>query len=160
MTRILIVDDHEIVREGIRTLLGRSRPDWEICGEARDGEEAIRLASELKPSVVILDVTMPTMSGLDAAPHIVHAHGGCPVLIFTMHDSERFVAEVQRIGAQGYVLKSQASRDLVKAIEAILAGGTFFPSRSDSPSQLKDMSQSDASASLPQPRRAAERAVH
>jgi len=149
LTRILIVDDHEIVREGIRTLLSRARPDWNICGEASNGEDAIQLTSEMKPDVVVLDVTMPVMSGIDAAPHIVRAHPDCRVLIFTMHDSDRFVAEVQRIGARGFVLKSQASRDLVRAIEEVLAGEMFFSSPPDAPKRDTTPLSADATAPAP-----------
>jgi DNA-binding NarL/FixJ family response regulator len=126
--RILIVDDHEIVREGIRTLIGRSRPEWEICGEAANGEEAIETVTALKPDVVVLDITMPKMSGLEAAPRIAKLGLGCRVLMFTMHDSERLTLEVRQAQAQGLVLKSQAARDLIQAIERLLAGGTFFAS--------------------------------
>jgi len=124
--RILIVDDHEIVREGIRTLLNRSRPEWDVVGEAINGKLAIEAVQNLKPDVVILDVTMPVMSGLEAAPRIVALNTGARILIFTMHQSETFVAEVRSTGAQGYVVKSQASRDLILAIDALLEGDTFF----------------------------------
>jgi DNA-binding NarL/FixJ family response regulator len=129
--RILLVDDHEIVREGIRTLIARSRPEWEICGEARDGEEALEAVRALKPDVVILDITMPKMSGLEAAPRIAKLGLGCRVLIFTMHDSERLSSEVRQAKAQGLVLKSQASRDLIRAVDHLLSGGTFFVSQPD-----------------------------
>ena len=124
--KVLIVDDHEIVREGIRRLLSSSRPDWEICGEATNGRQAIDVVQRLKPDVVVLDITMPGMSGLEAAPHIVKLNLGARILIFTMHDSDRLTTEVQEVGAQGYVQKSQAARDLVIAIECLLQGGTFF----------------------------------
>ena len=124
--RILIVDDHEIVREGIRTLIDRSRPEWEICGEASDGEEAIEAVRTLKPDVIVLDITMPRMSGLEAAPRIAKLGLGCRVLMFTMHDSERLTIEARQAQAKGLVLKSQAARDLIRAIERLLAGGTFF----------------------------------
>jgi DNA-binding NarL/FixJ family response regulator len=126
--RILIADDHEIVREGIRTLIDRSRPEWEICGEAPNGEEAIEAVRTLKPDVVVLDITMPRMSGLEAAPRIAKLGLGCRVLMFTMHDSERLTIEARQAQAQGLVLKSQAARDLIRAIERLLAGGTFFAS--------------------------------
>ena len=126
--RILIVDDHEVVREAIRTLIGRSRPEWEICGEAANGEEAIETVTTLKPDVVVLDITMPKMSGLEAAPRIAKLGLGCRVLMFTMHDSERLTFEVRQAQAQGLVLKSQAARDLIRAIECLLAGDTFFAS--------------------------------
>jgi DNA-binding NarL/FixJ family response regulator len=130
-TRILLVDDHEIVREGIRTLITRSRPEWEICGEARDGEEALVAVRALRPDVVILDITMPKMSGLEAAPRIAKLGLGCRVLMFTMHDSERLSTEVRQAEAQGLVLKSQAARDLVRAVDRLLEGGTFFSQQQD-----------------------------
>ena len=130
-TRILLVDDHEIVREGIRTLITRSRPEWEICGEARDGEEALVAVRALRPDVVILDITMPKMSGLEAAPRIAKLGLGCRVLMFTMHDSDRLSTEVRQAAAQGLVLKSQAARDLVRAVDRLLDGGTFFSQQQD-----------------------------
>ncbi len=125
------MDDHEIVREGIRTLISRSRPDWEICGEARDGEEALEAVRVLKPDVVILDITMPKMSGLEAAPRIAKLGLGCRVLMFTMHDSERLSNEVRQAEAQGLVLKTQAARDLIRAVDRLLNGGTFFSTQPD-----------------------------
>lgn len=124
--RILIVDDHEVLREGLRSLLAKSRPDWNICGEATDGEQAIQQVQELKPDLVILDITMPRMSGLEASSRMRKLGLRTPHLIFTTHDSERLEIEVRKAGAQGYVVKSQAARDLVQAIDALLAGGTFF----------------------------------
>lgn len=129
--RILIADDHEIVREGIRTLITRSRPDWDIVGEASDGEQAIEACRTLKPDVVILDITMPKVSGLEAASQIAASALGCRILIFTMHEAQRLSAEVRQTGAQGFVLKSQAARDLIRAIETLLAGGTFFGTESE-----------------------------
>lgn len=124
--RILIADDHEIVRDGIRTLLRRCRPEWVICGEAKNGKEAIEAATLLEPDVLVLDVTMPVMSGLEAALRITRLGLPARVLIFTMHETKSLVMEVRDVGAQGYVVKSQASRDLINAIDRILAGGTFF----------------------------------
>src|SRR3984893_2790958 len=124
--KILIVDDHEIVRQGIRTLLAWSRPQWEICGEAVNGLLAIEAVKKLKPDVAILDVTMPVMSGLEAASRINALRLGCRLLIFTMHQSETLTSTVRNAGAQGYVVKSQAARDLILDIERLLAGDTFF----------------------------------
>ena len=126
--QILIVDDHEVLREGLRSLLARLRPEWEICGEGADGEQAIRLTQELQPDLVILDITMPGMSGLEASSKIRNLGLRVPILIFTTHQSKRLLTEVQQAGAQGYVLKSQAARDLVVAMDTILGGGTFFGS--------------------------------
>jgi DNA-binding NarL/FixJ family response regulator len=124
--KVLIVDDHEIVREGIRRLLTRARPDWTVCGEATSGKDAIDAVKNLTPNVVILDITMPGMSGLEAAPHILNLRVDCRILIFTMHDSSRLSAEIRDAGAHGYVQKSQAARDLVEAVECLLKGETFF----------------------------------
>lgn len=135
--RILIVDDHEIMREGLKSLLAKSRPEWEICGEATDGEEAMRLTRTLKPDLVILDITMPRMSGLEASFQMRKQGMKTPVLIFTTHESERLDTEVRLAGAHGYVLKSQAARDLVEAIDTILAGGAFF-GKSSGPKPAKD----------------------
>jgi DNA-binding NarL/FixJ family response regulator len=124
--RILIADDHEIVLEGIRTLLGRSRRELAICGEARNGEEAVEMVKKLKPEIAVLDISMPVLSGLEAAAQIRELGVGCKVLIFTMHESDRLAVEVRESGAHGYVLKSQAARDLIRAIDCLLAGKTFF----------------------------------
>lgn len=124
--KILIVDDHEIVREGIRTLLARSAPEWYVCGEATNASEALEMVKSLNPDLVIMDITMPGTSGLVAAERISKLHPSPRVLMFTMHDFERLGTEVRQAGAQGYVLKSQATRDLILAIRSLLAGGTFF----------------------------------
>lgn len=124
--RILIVDDHEVVREGVKTLINGARPQWDICGEASDGEQAIQAIQVLQPDVVVLDITMPKMSGFEAAAKIADLNLPSRVLMFTMHESERLAGEVRAVRAQGFVLKSQAARDLIRAIDCVLAGGTFF----------------------------------
>ncbi len=144
--RILIVDDHEIVREGIRNLLRQSRPGWNICGQATNGEEAVSAVSALKPDVVILDITMPVMSGLEAAARISKSGAGCRILIFTMHESDSLGGEVRQAGAQGFVLKSQAARNLILGIETILAGGTFFGEPEPSERAQAKQSNQDASS--------------
>jgi len=130
--RILIVDDHEIVREGVRGLIRRSRPDWEISGEATNGRDAIEAVKKLHPDVVVLDITMPVMSGLEASALIAKMEPRPRVLMFTMHESVRLPAEVRQAKAQGYVLKSQAARNLIRAIEQLLRGGEFFGPEPDS----------------------------
>jgi len=114
--KILIVDDHEVVREGVRTLINRERPQWEVCGEAKSAPEALEACRRLKPNVTVLDITMPGMSGLEVASSMFEL--GSRVLMFTMHESEHLASEVSRAGAQGFVLKSQAAQDLIRAIEA------------------------------------------
>jgi len=126
--RILIADDHEIVRRGIRSLLER-HPGWEVCGEAEDGREAITQAKAMRPDLVLLDIGMPNLNGLDAARQIA---ASCPlthVLVLTIHDSEQVVREVLAVGARGFLLKSDAGRDLVSAVEALQRHGTFFTSK-------------------------------
>lgn len=124
--RILVVDDHEVLREGMKSLLAKARPEWQVCGEATDGAQAVELVSELQPDIVILDISMPGMSGLEAASTMRKKGLNTPFLIFTTHESDRLESEVRKCGAQGYVLKSQAARNLVLAIDALLNGGTFF----------------------------------
>jgi len=126
--RILIVDDHEIVRDGIRNLVSRARPGWKICGVATNGKQAIQAVEELKPDLVILDITMPVMNGLEAASRISKSGANARILIFTMHESAVLGEQIRQTGAQGFVAKSDAARNLILAIETILAGGKFFGS--------------------------------
>jgi two-component system, NarL family, nitrate/nitrite response regulator NarL len=123
--RILIADDHDVVREGVRAIL-QKRSDWEICGEAANGQEAISQIENLKPDVVILDITMPVMSGLDVARKVLGNAPRSRVVMFTMHDSETVEQAVKKSGAHGLVLKLHAARDLVKAVDIVVGGGTFF----------------------------------
>jgi DNA-binding NarL/FixJ family response regulator len=126
--RILIADDHEVARRGIRALL-ESHPGWEVCGEAVNGREAVTCAIRLKPDVVLLDIGMPSLNGLDAARQILAAAPETRVLILTMHDSEQVVREVLSAGALGFLLKSDAGRDLVTAVEALQHRRTFFTTK-------------------------------
>jgi DNA-binding NarL/FixJ family response regulator len=140
--RLLIADDHEVVRQGIRAIL-HARPDWEICGEAVDGRDAIRLATQLRPDVIIMDITMPNMSGLEASQEIAKLQLPSRVLIFTMHESKSLGSSVQKAGAQGYVVKSRAARDLIEALERLLAGGTFFDNTSPSGAKTDEAPRRD-----------------
>ncbi|HLW79364.1 MAG TPA: response regulator transcription factor [Terriglobia bacterium] len=126
--RILIADDHEIVRRGLRVILG-ARPDWEVVGEAANGREAVELARKLKPDAVVLDIAMPELNGLEATHQILKAAPAAEVLILSMHESEQLVREVLDAGARGYVLKSDAGRDLVGAIEHVLQHRPAFTSK-------------------------------
>jgi DNA-binding NarL/FixJ family response regulator len=124
--RILIADDHEVVRQGIRMVL-EARPQWEVCGEALDGSEALRMAGELQPDIIIMDITMPVMTGLEATEKLTKYRPETKVLIFTMHESRTLPDSVRRAGGRGYLVKSQAARDLIHALECLDRGGTFFP---------------------------------
>jgi DNA-binding NarL/FixJ family response regulator len=125
--QILIVDDHEVVRRGLRILI-EPHPGWEVCGEAKDGREAVGKAKKLEPDVVVMDIGMPELNGLEATRQILKAARRTEVLILTAHESEQLVREVLGAGAHGYVLKSAAGRDLVSAIEALSKHEAFFTS--------------------------------
>jgi DNA-binding NarL/FixJ family response regulator len=116
--RILVVDDNPIVRHGLRTLLG-GRPEWEIVDEAEDGIEAVEKTDRLKPDVVVLDVSMPRMDGLEACRRIRKSVPKSEVLIVTQHDSPQMIREALSAGARGYIVKSDAARDLLAALEAV-----------------------------------------
>lgn len=126
--RILIADDHEVVRQGIVGMLN-SHEGWEVCGQASDGREAVKMVEKLKPALAILDITMPGLNGIDAARQIRKSNPDVKILIYSMHYAERLVQEVFQAGADGYVLKSDAGKHLVQAIESILAGQRFFSSK-------------------------------
>jgi len=128
LLRILIADDHEVARRGVRALL-ESHAGWEVCAEAKDGRDAVELALTNKPDVVLLDIGMPNLNGLEAARHISAGLPEAAILILTMHDSDIMVREVLRAGARGFLLKSDAGRDLVAAVEALALQRTFFTPR-------------------------------
>ncbi len=128
MLQILIADDHEVARKGIRSLL-EDRPGWQVCGEAKDGREAVDMAAQLDPDVLLLDIGMPNLNGLDAARQILAIKPDARILILTIHDSEQVVREVLAAGARGFLLKSDAGRDLVAAVEALQNRRTFFTSK-------------------------------
>jgi len=125
--RILVADDHAVVRRGLRALL-QAHTGWEVCGEAATGRETVEKVKQLKPDVVVLDISMPELNGLDAARKILKEAPQTEVLVLTMHSSEELASEVLRAGARGYVLKSDADTDLVTAVEALLQHKPFLSS--------------------------------
>jgi len=126
--RILLADDHEIVRRGLCALL-QKHEGWEICGEATDGREAVEKAKELKPDVVIVDVGMPNLNGLDATRRIMQNDPDSKVIVLTVTDADQVIREALDAGARGFVLKSDAARDLVSAVEALQSRHMFFTPR-------------------------------
>jgi len=126
--RILIADDHDLVRKGLRMLI-EEHPGWTICGEARSGREALEQATQCSPDVVVIDVSMPDLNGLEATRLIRKSCPKSEVLIITHHDSDEIAAEVLSAGARGYVLKSDSDKDLVNAVEALGRHKPFFTSR-------------------------------
>jgi len=126
--RILVADDHEVMRLGIKNLL-ETRPGWKVCAEASNGQEAIDKARISHPDVIILDITMPVMNGLDAANFLMRAQPATPVILFSLHLSDELVGNFANSGIRGAVCKSDAARDLVDAVAAVLRGGTFFPNQ-------------------------------
>jgi DNA-binding NarL/FixJ family response regulator len=126
--RILLADDHEIVRRGLCSLL-QKHEGWEVCGEASDGREAISMAQELKPDVVIVDIGMPHLNGLDTTRQLLQLDPDFKVIVLTITDSDQVIREALNAGARGFVLKSDAARDLVAAVEALQGKRMFFTSR-------------------------------
>ena len=126
--RILIADDHEMVRRGLKAILAERR-GWEICGEADNGRDAVNQVQQLRPDVAILDITMPGLNGLEAVRQIHAIAPQTEILILTMHDSETLVREAFLAGAHGYVLKEDAGRILVDAVESLSQHRPFFTPR-------------------------------
>ncbi len=127
-TKILIADDHELVRHGVRKVL-EEQDGWQVCGEAADGRAAVKLARELRPDVVVMDLAMPELNGLEATRQVRKACPATRVLILTVYEAEAMVQEILDAGATGYLLKTDAARLLVTAIEALLRGEPFFSGR-------------------------------
>jgi DNA-binding NarL/FixJ family response regulator len=126
--RILVADDHEVVRRGIRSLL-KAHPGWEVCAEVGEGRQAVERTIELQPDIVILDISMPDMNGLTAAREILHQLPKQRILVLTMYDSEKILHDALQVGVRGVVLKSDASLDLVRAVQALEQDMTFFTPR-------------------------------
>ena len=123
--RIVLVDDHGMVRQGLRSLVEKE-PGLKIIGEAADGRTAVRICLELKPDLVVMDLTMPELNGMAAAQQILAVHPGIKILILSMHADRRFVAQTLGAGASGYLVKDNAFEELVKAIQAIMGGQKFL----------------------------------
>ena len=125
--RILIVDDHAVVRRGVRSLL-ESQPGWEVSGEATTGREAVDLARRLQPDVIVMDLSLPELNGLDATRQILKESPRSEILVLTMHHSEELARDALQAGARGYVLKSDADQSLIAAVESLRQHKPFLTS--------------------------------
>lgn len=123
--RIVVADDHGVVRKGLRFLLDRQE-DMEVVGEAADGREALRLCDELSPNIVVLDVAMPRLNGIDATSQITHKNPGIGVIILSMHSDEGYLVRALSAGARAYLLKDSAEEDLVRAVRAVAGSKSYF----------------------------------
>ncbi|MCL5098618.1 MAG: response regulator transcription factor [Candidatus Omnitrophica bacterium] len=146
--RILVADDHELVRQGVRIVLEK-QPGWCVCGEAKTGREAVAMAIELKPDLVVLDFSMPELNGLEATRQICDALPQTEVLVLTMHKSEQLMEAVLAAGARGYVLKSDAGKTLVQAVQNLCRHKAFYTSQMSAQSHgqpLHDEAANDRTA--------------
>jgi len=123
--RILIADDHGIVRDGLRALIEK-QPDMEVVGEAEDGQMAVELAEELLPDVVIMDITMPNLNGIEATRQIVEEMPGVKVIALSIHSDRHFVVDMLKAGVSGYVLKACLSDDLIRAIRTVMTADEIY----------------------------------
>jgi len=130
MPRVMIVDDHAFIRRGVQSILN-SVPGWELCGEAENGVAAIRLAGDLKPDVIIMDVSMPGLNGLEATRIIHEAQPSVKIVLLTLHDSTEVLRSGFHAGAQGYLLKSEAEQELLRALQAVTEEGTYISPKVD-----------------------------
>jgi DNA-binding NarL/FixJ family response regulator len=126
--RILLADDHDVVRQGLRRLL-EAQPGWIVCGEAMDGRQAVARCQEMAPNVAVLDVSMPELNGLEATRQIRKVSPATEILVFTMHQSEQLVRDMLSAGARGYLLKSDASGNIVEAVASLAAHRPYFNMR-------------------------------
>jgi DNA-binding NarL/FixJ family response regulator len=125
--RILVVDDHAVVRRGVRSLL-ESQEGWEVCGEATTGRDAVEQSRTLRPDVVVMDLSLPELNGLDATRQILKDWPGVEVLVLTMHHSEELARDVLRAGARGYIMKSDADENLIAAVDTLRQHKPFLTS--------------------------------
>ncbi len=123
--KIMVADDHLVVRAGLRFLMERQE-DMEILGEAGDGHEAVRLAEELNPSVIVMDIAMPRLNGIEAGLQILRRDPNIKIIMLSMYADQEFIVHALAAGAKGYLLKDAVEEDLVRAVRAVASGGTFF----------------------------------
>jgi two-component system response regulator NreC len=133
MPKVLVVDDHAFIRRGVRSIL-EPFPEWELCGEAENGQQAIEKTAQLRPAVVVMDVSMPVLDGITAAEAIKRAHPETHVILLTLHNSQELLRRGFQAGARGYVLKSDADDELLKALRVVIADGSYISPKIDADS--------------------------
>jgi DNA-binding NarL/FixJ family response regulator len=124
MPRVIVVDDHAVIRRGVQGILS-AFPEWELCGEAENGQEGVKLAETVRPEIIIMDVSMPGLNGLEATRIIHNILPDTKILLLTLHSSTELVRTAFRAGARGYVLKSDAEHELVRALNVLAGNGTY-----------------------------------
>jgi DNA-binding NarL/FixJ family response regulator len=130
MPTILVVDDHAFIRRGVRSIL-EPFPEWELCGEAENGQEAIQKASELNPAIVVMDVSMPILDGIAATQVIKKSHPQTHVILLTLHNSRELLSRAFQAGARGYVLKADVDGELLKALRIVTGDGSYISPKID-----------------------------
>jgi DNA-binding NarL/FixJ family response regulator len=128
MPKVLIVDDHAFIRRGVQAIL-QSVPEWELCGEADNGKDAVRLAGELRPEVIVMDVSMPGLNGIEATRTICRDNPGAKVVLLTLHESDELLRNGFQAGARGYLMKSDAEEELVRALRVVMGSGSYISAR-------------------------------
>jgi len=131
MPKVLVVDDHAFIRRGVRSIL-EPFPEWELCGEAENGQEAIRKAGELQPAVVVMDVSMPVLDGIAATESIKRSYPQTHVVLLTLHNSQEVLRRGFQAGARGFVLKSDADGELLRALRVVTGDGSYISPKMDS----------------------------
>ena len=131
MPKVLIVDDHAFVRRGVQSIL-ESMPEWELCGQASDGLEAVQLVEELNPDVVLMDVSMPVMDGIQATRAVRATNSRTKIVLLTLHESVEVLRSGFRAGANGYLLKADAEEELLKALRVVIGNGSYISPKIDS----------------------------
>jgi two-component system, NarL family, nitrate/nitrite response regulator NarL len=130
MPKVLVVDDHPVIRRGIQAILHAS-PEWEFCGQADNGNDAIRLAEELRPEIIVMDVSMPGLNGIEAARAIRKTQPKMKIVLLTLHQSADLVRSAFRAGARGYILKAEAEQELLKALSTVIEEGFYISPKID-----------------------------
>jgi two-component system, NarL family, response regulator NreC len=131
MPKVLVVDDHAFIRRGVRSIL-EPFPEWELCGEAENGQEAIRKAGELQPAVIVMDVSMPVLDGIAATESIKRSYPQTHVVLLTLHNSQEVLRRGFQAGARGFVLKSDADGELLRALRVVTGDGSYISPKMDS----------------------------